>query len=272
MPQPTIGFIGGGRVARILLGGWRRAEVEVSQVVVCEPDDAAFAALETAVPGVTLGRDDASVAAMQSVVFLAVHPPKLSEAAASIIGQLNETAIVVSLAPKFTLGKLQDMLGGFSRLARLIPNAPSLIGRGFNPIAWSNVLNDSDRQAIRSLIEPLGELPEVPEETLEAYAIIAAMGPTYFWPQWLELEALAAEFGLQRQDAQLALRAMIVGAVEMIASSQLSPEEVVDLIPVKPLADFEPELRNAYRSHLTALFEKIHPGLGKEQRKCIPRI
>ncbi len=259
MPLPSIGFIGGGRVARILLGGWRRAGVEVAQVVVCEPDDAAFAALEKAVPGVALRRGDASEAAKQSVVFLAVHPPKLAEASASVAGHLSDDAIVVSLAPKFTLGKLQEMLGGFSRLARLIPNAPSLIGRGFNPIAYSDALHDADREKIHSLLSPLGELPEVAEETLEAYAIIAAMGPTYFWPQWQELESLAAEFGLQHQDAQAALRAMTVGAVEMLTSSELTPEEVVDLIPVKPLADFEPELRNAYRSRLTALYDKIHP-------------
>lgn len=45
MPHTSIGLIGGGRVAHILLGGWRRVGVGVSQVVVCEPDDAAFAAL-----------------------------------------------------------------------------------------------------------------------------------------------------------------------------------------------------------------------------------
>lgn len=259
MSQPSIGFIGGGRVARILLAGWRRAGVEVSQVVVCEPDDAAFLALEAAVPGIAITRGNSSHATKQSVVFLAVHPPKVSEAAESIAGQLNDTAIVVSLAPKFNLGKLQDLLGGFSRLARLIPNAPSLLGRGFNPIAWTDALDDSDRQGIRSLLTPLGELPEVAEGMLEAYAIIAAMGPTYFWPQWLELESLATEFGLQPQDAQSALRAMTVGAVEMLTTSELTPEEVVDLIPVKPLADFEPELRSAYRSRLTAIYEKIHP-------------
>lgn len=259
MSQLSIGFIGGGRVARILLGGWRRAGVEFSQVFVCEPDDAAFAALEKSVRGVPLCRGSASKAANQSIVFLAVHPPKLSEAVVSIANHLDEDTVILSLAPKFTLDKLQNMLGGFSRLARMIPNAPSLIGCGFNPIAYGDALDEVDRQTIRALLSPLGELPEVAEETLEAYALIAAMGPTYFWPQWLELQSLAAEFGLQQQEAQSALRAMTVGAVEMLTTSQLTPEEVVDLIPVKPLGDFEPELRSAYRNRLTALFAKIRP-------------
>jgi pyrroline-5-carboxylate reductase len=260
MSLPTIGFIGGGRVARILAGGWRHAGTTLSQIIVCEPNDAAFAALEAATPGVPLKRGEAMEAARQSVVFLAVHPPQLAEAADSIAGQLSGNAFVLSLAPKITLAKLQNMLGGFERLARLIPNAPSLVGRGFNPITWNDGLGGSDRRTIRWLLEPLGELPEVREATLEAYAILAAMGPTYFWPQWRELESLGAQFGLQQEDARRALRAMTVGAIEMLVSSELTADELVDLIPLKPLADFEPELRAAYRSRLIGLFEKIRPG------------
>ncbi|MCA9234679.1 MAG: NAD(P)-binding domain-containing protein [Planctomycetales bacterium] len=259
MSHPSIGIIGGGRIARILLGGWRCAGVDFAQVAVCEPDDAAFVALQTAAPSTPLVRGEATEVAKQTVVFLAVHPPQVPEAAAPIAGQLREGAVAVSLAPKITLAKLRSMLGGFGRLARLIPNAPSLVGRGFNPIAWGDELNDADRQLIRSILAPLGELPEVEEETLEAYAILAAMGPTYFWPQWLELESLAIEFGLQQDSARRALCAMTVGALDMLASAGMKSDEVADLIPVKPLADFEPELRAAYRGRLTALFEKIHP-------------
>ncbi|MAT69845.1 MAG: pyrroline-5-carboxylate reductase [Planctomycetaceae bacterium] len=259
MSHPSIGLIGGGRAARILLGGWQCAGVELPQAVVCETDDATFAALVAAAPEMAVVRGDAGQAAQQAVVVLAVHPPQVAEAAGSIAGQLDAEAIVVSLAPKVTLAKLQDLLGGFNRVARVIPNAPSLIRRGFNPVAWGDALDDDDRQTIRALLRPLGELPEVAEETLEAYAILTAMGPTYFWPQWLELAALAQEFGLPEDDAWHALRAMTIGAVEMLTSSRLSAEQVVDLIPVKPLADFEGEFRGAYRSRLPALFDKIHP-------------
>jgi pyrroline-5-carboxylate reductase len=34
------------------------------------------------------------------------------------------------------------------------------------------------------LLDSLGAHPVVPEETLEAYAILVAMGPTCFWFQW----------------------------------------------------------------------------------------
>ena len=259
MVNPSIGFVGGGRVARILLGGWERTGVSLPKVVVCEHDDQAIGALQTASQSVSPVRGEAASAGSQELVFLAVHPPKLAEAASQIAGTLREGAIVVSLAPKVTLVKLKDLLGGFDRLLRIMPNAPSLIGHGFNPVCWGDSLGERDRRAVRSLMEPLGELPEVAEETLEAYAILSAMGPTYFWPQWLELQSLAEEFGLDAESAQQGLRAMTAGALHTWCESGLSPEELLDLIPVKPLADFEPTLQEAYRSRLTALMAKIRP-------------
>jgi pyrroline-5-carboxylate reductase len=39
----------------------------------------------------------------------------------------------------------------------------------------------------------------------------------------------------------------------------LDAAQVMDLIPVKPLADVEPTLLEAYRTKLKAIFEKIKP-------------
>ncbi len=259
MIQKSIGFIGGGRIVRIMLGGWQRAGLTFPAVVVSDNNAEVLRRLPSLSGRLQAVEGDNGAAAGQDIVFIALHPPAIAEALPAVADRLPSHAIVVSLAPKLKIGRLVEYLGGFPRVARLIPNAPSLLGRGFNPVAWSDALTDVDREAIRVLLQALGESPEVREGTLEAYAILAAMGPTYFWPQWLELLTLATDFGLQQAEAQQALRAMTVGAVELLAASQLTADEVLDLIPVKPLADFEPELRAAYRTRLTALFEKIRP-------------
>ena len=104
------------------------------------------------------------MAASQDVVFLAVHPPAMPDALSSIKDTLKPDALVVSLAPKFTIAKLSELLGGFARLARVIPNAPSVVNFGFNPVAFAPALTPADKQAIRDLLAPLGECPEVAEE------------------------------------------------------------------------------------------------------------
>lgn len=37
------------------------------------------------------------------------------------------------------------------------------------------------------------------------------------------------------------------------------PNEVIDLIPAKPLADEKPQIRTAYKQRLTALYQRLKP-------------
>lgn len=259
MASPSLGFIGGGRIARILLQGWARAGTSLGEVVVCEPADSVVDRLLAECKGYVVKRGDYAAVGGQDIVFIAVHPPAIAETAAAVAKSLRAEGIVVSLAPKFTIAKLAELLGGFRRIARVIPNAPSLVGRGYNPVAWGEALSEADRHVVRQLLVPLGESPEVAEGTLDAYAVLTAMGPTYFWPQWEELAALGEEFGLAAIDARKAVREMLLGAAAAMFDSGLSPADVMDLVPVKPLGEFEPTLREAYRTRLTAIMNKIRP-------------
>jgi pyrroline-5-carboxylate reductase len=139
----------------------------------------------------------------------------------------------------------------------MIPNAPSAIGRGFNPVAFAENLDSTAVQKLEGLFSPWGEFPEVPEGDLEAYAIVSAMGPTYLWFQWQILRDLAADFGLSREVADKALLATIAGSAELLLAHDRVPEQVMDMIPVKPLQPDEEVFRTAYSQRLTALYEKL---------------
>ena len=52
---------------------------------------------------------------------------------------------------------------------------------------------------------------------------------------------------------------MTEGAVGTLFCSGMTAEEVMDLIPVKPLAEMEPQVAEMYRTRLPALFQKIKP-------------
>ena len=62
-------------------------------------------------------------------------------------------------------------------------------------------------------------------------------------------------------DAEIkpALKRMVCGAARTLLESGLTPAEVMDLIPVKPLAEMEPQVGEMYRNRLPALFQKIKP-------------
>ncbi|MDW8310413.1 MAG: NAD(P)-binding domain-containing protein [Verrucomicrobiales bacterium] len=258
MNNKTIGFIGGGRIARIFLEGWQRAQKLPARIVVSDCNADALARLKARWSGVETTSASAA-AAGQDIVFLAVHPPVMAEVCAGIKGALKPDALVVSLAPKFTIAKLTELLGGFGRLARVIPNAPSLIGAGYNPVSFAPTLTPSDRSDLKALLEPLGECPEVAEEKLEAYAVLTAMGPTYLWFQLQALREVAAGFGLSDAEIVPALKRMVCGGTRTLLESGLAPAEVMDLIPVKPLAEMEAQVTELYRARLPAIYQKIKP-------------
>jgi len=258
MNNPTIGFLGGGRIARIFLLGWTRANMLPARIVVADPNADTLAKLQTRFPSVEITADLAAAAA-QDVVFLATHPPTLAAAAGSAAAALKPTAILISLAPKFTIAKLTVLLGGFGRIARSNPNAPSVVGAGFNPIVYAPALNTADRATIAALFAPLGDNPEVTEEKIEAFAVFTAMGPTYLWFQMQALRELAVSFGLTEAEANAGLKRMVCGAARTLVDSGLLPAEVMDLAPVKPLAEMEPQVLEFYRTRLPALFRKIKP-------------
>jgi pyrroline-5-carboxylate reductase len=126
MKQKSIGFVGGGRVVRLLLGGFQRAGALPAQCVVADAKPEAIETLARCFPGIRTAGADIAELARQDLVFGALHPPVLVEVLAEIGKYLRPDAIFVSLAPKLRLGQLASKLGGFNRIARLIPNAPSI--------------------------------------------------------------------------------------------------------------------------------------------------
>jgi pyrroline-5-carboxylate reductase len=97
----------------------------------------------------------------------------------------------------------------------------------------------------------------VPEEHLEAYAVLTAMGPTYFWFQLRELQELGRSFGLPTAEVDAGLAAMLKGATQAFFESGCPPEELVDLVPVRPFQDEEAAIRAAYRTRLGAVYQKL---------------
>ncbi len=213
MSSRSVGFIGGGRVTRILLGGMERAGESPANCVVSDTDTNVLDALKARFPGIRTTGDDMAEPVRQDVVFGALHPPAMKEALPRMGEQLRPEAVFVSLAPVIRLPALKNALGGFECVARMIPNAASILGSGFNPVAFADGIGSDVKKDLLDWLRALGECPEVPDEQLEAYAILTAMGPTYFWYQFEELQKLGSSFGLDDETTRHALTQMLHGSI-----------------------------------------------------------
>ena len=251
----SVSFIGSGRIARIMLGGWKQANALPLNILAFDTNPAAVAALQADFPAVKSASLEQAAGADH--VFAALHPQAMPEMLAGIAGKLKENAVFCSLAPKVKLAALKEKLGGFGRLARMNPNSPSIIGQGFNPIAFADDLPVAVRDRLLALIKPLGQSPQVAEKLLESYAVISAMGPTYFGFQFAEVEALAHSFGLDQDAARKAMRAMLIGTADLLFASDLPTAQVLDLVPVRPMAEHEAEISQMLQKQLGGIYARL---------------
>ncbi len=257
METKSLGFIGGGRITRIFLEAFHNRDVSLGKVVVFDLNPDTLSILKKQFPKITIA-DSAESAAKQEIVFIALHPPVIMETLEKIKVEIHEDAVVISLAPKITLEKMQTKLRT-GNLARMIPNATSFINEGFNPITFASGFDPEKKEMILELIVLLGYFFETEESKLESYAIISAMLPTYFWFQWEELCKIGMQTGLTEAESREAVFETLYAALNMMFNSGLPYAIVNDLIPVKPITEHETSIKELYNSKLLSLFDKIKP-------------
>ena len=257
MEIKSIGFIGGGRVSKILLRGFKNRNLEFSSIYVCDTNGDVLKNLKNEFPHIEIC-DDPRKPAYRELVFIALHPPAIAETLKKVNGTFGENTIVVSLAPKISIDKLTGLLQS-DNIVRMIPNATSIINKGYNPVCFSPDFPDHRKNSVLKILRTLGYTFETAEEKLESYAIISAMLPTYFWFQWDEMEKISEKIGLNTRETKDAIRETLLAAVQLFYNPDMSHEEIMDLIPVKPVGDHEQNIRECFTSKLLPLFEKIKP-------------
>lgn len=253
----SIGFIGGGRITKILLQAFSTRNVKFKSVVVTDTNSNVTARLKSTYPFIKV--ENASVAAAQDIVFISLHPPVIMDTLELLKNDFKSNATVISLAPKINIAKISSKLDQVTKIARLIPNATSYINDGYNPVCFSPGFDKVEKDSVMDLLRNLGHTFEVAEEKLESYAIVSAMLPTYFWFQWKYMEEIGVKTGLTESESEDAVHQTLLAAINLMYTSELTPEEVIDLIPVKPIGEHESQITGIYKSKLIGLFEKIKP-------------
>lgn len=257
MKTNSIGFIGGGRITKIFLQAFKNESVVFESVKVYEPDEEIINSLLIAFPEIKKA-DIVEEAAEMQIVIIAVHPPLVMEVLNHIKDVVTENTIIVSLAPKITLKKMASVLPT-KKLVRMIPNATSFVNEGFNPMVFRSEIDKKLKKRIKKLFKPLGKNFETEENKLESYAIVSAMLPTYFWFQWLEIERIAKVTGLTVDEARKAVKSTMKRAIKLYYNSGLTPGEVMDLIPIKPIGLDETQITDIFDTRLMGLYGKIKP-------------
>ncbi|MGC8927092.1 MAG: pyrroline-5-carboxylate reductase family protein [Myxococcota bacterium] len=253
----SLGFIGGGRITRIILNALKNSSALPEVIKVSDVNPTILNGIKERFAEITMTTGDNLSVIDVDLLFLAVHPQVIKDMISQIKDMLRKDNIIISLAPKFTIKQIRELLGYDAKIVRMIPNANTYCNRGFNPISFGENIDADESKTLKDFFSKLGESPVVNEDILEAYAVITGMGPAYLWFQFKRLFELGREFGMSDEEAKEAIFKMISGAVYTLFKSGLSFEEVIDLIPVKPLSKYEAEIINIFDTKLREIYKNL---------------
>lgn len=220
MQTTSIAFIGGGNVARSLIGGLIADGVPATRLQASEPDPARRDALQREF-GVRVTDDNAAATAAAGVVVLAVKPQIMAGVARELAAPLaGRDTLVISVAAGIRSGDLARWLGGEVAIVRAMPNTPALLGCGATALYAAPGVTAMQRERAEFILRAVGSVNWVEDEAhMDAVTALSGSGPAYFF---LLIEAMAdgaTALGLPAALARLLALETALGAARMAIES-----------------------------------------------------
>lgn len=215
-PQPLVGFIGAGNMARSLAGGLLRNGWARNRLILSDPDAAQRAAVEKVLKLKTYATNN-DVAARADILVLAVKPQVLRTAALELTETVqSRRPFVVSVAAGVRLADLERWLGGGLPIVRVMPNTAALIGSGAAGLYANPRVTPGQRDQAESILRSVGVTVWLGDEALlDVVTAVSGSGPAYFFRVMEALERAAVEEGLDRATARLLTLETAFGAAKM---------------------------------------------------------
>ena len=223
----TIAFIGGGNMARSLIGGLIARGTAPADIRVSEPVDALRDALARDF-GVSAGADNDEAVGRAGLWVLAVKPQVLRMVCEALAPLAQaQRPLVVSIAAGITATQLQRWLGGGVAVVRAMPNTPAQLGAGVTGLFASTEVDANGRERAAKLLSSAGKTVWIESETLmDAVTAVSGSGPAYIFLLAEAMEAAALSEGLPAEAARTLVLETVLGAARMLTESGEDPAEL----------------------------------------------
>ena len=176
-----IAFIGGGNMARSLIGGLLKHGTAPGDISVAEPMTTAREAL-TRDLGVTCHADNSAAVAGAEVVVLAVKPQVMPAIQAELRSTLEDKSpLLISIAAGVRIDQLERWFGALP-IVRCMPNTPALIGAGATGLCANAAVSAAQKAKAQEVLGTAGVTRWIDDETLmDTVTALSGSGPAYFF-------------------------------------------------------------------------------------------
>lgn len=217
-----IAFIGGGNMARALIGGLIAKGCAPADFRVVEPSSEARSRLSAELGVAAQDSPDTQLAVAETIV-LAVKPQVMRQAAQNILPWLGGQ-LVLTIAAGIRSKDLSRWLSGHTRIVRAMPNTPALINAGIAGLYAHPSVDAAGRAAAGDILAAVGEVLWFEDEAaLDTVTAVSGSGPAYVFYFLEALQQAGVTLGLAPEAARKLAYATFSGAVRLAEASPLDP-------------------------------------------------
>lgn len=218
-----IAFIGGGNMARSLIGGLIRRGTVAADLSVADPNGENRELL-TREFGVASYAENRPAAEHAEILVLAVKPqvlPSLRDELRDLLQRRRP--LLISIAAGVRLEQLERWFGPLP-MVRCMPNTPALIGAGATALYANLRVGPPQRAQAQHVLDAAGITRWVEDEAqLDTVTALSGSGPAYFFALVEAMEDAAVAQGLPRDTARALAAQTCLGAGRMLAESGEAP-------------------------------------------------
>lgn len=220
MEHYTIRFIGGGNMARSMIGGLIAGGADPSRLQAADPDANQRAELARLFGIHTVANNLEQIADV-NILVLAVKPQMLGRVVRELAPAVREhQPLLISIAAGVRLTTIERWVGVPAAIVRAMPNTPAMVGSGATALFANARVSSEQRNRAESIMRAVGLALWIEDEAqMDTVTALSGSGPAYFFLFMEALEQAATARGLPATDARLLAMETALGAARMALSS-----------------------------------------------------
>ncbi|MBE2221114.1 MAG: NAD(P)-binding domain-containing protein [Anaerolineae bacterium] len=230
--EQRFAVIGVGNIGRILITRLLSVGVPAAHIVVCDADitRGQAAAAEFDVRAVPLPDEAACTA---DLILLSPSPKVVPDLLQSIAAQLHQGQVVVSFAAMISLARLEAIVPPGVAVVRVMPNAPSLVGAGMNPVVYGKTATTEARELVTAVLGILGETIAVQDEQINWCVGLSGAAMRSLLPVLEGMTQAGMDAGLSPGDARQVAAQVMRGTAALASETDCSFADLKALTPMQ---------------------------------------
>ena len=224
----TIGFIGSGNMAQAIINGLLQTGfAQPENIIASRRNEAALEALKEKY-GIQTTTQNTEVASAADVLFLAVKPHVYDTVIEEVRDLVGANTIIVNIAAGKSIHDIEQAFNRTVKVARAMPNTPSLVGEGMIGICFNEEIIDEEQQFMLDLFASLGKVEVITENLIDAVIGASGSTPAIFY---MIIEAVAdgaVKAGMPRDQAYTFAAQSMLGSAKMVLETGEHPGKLKD--------------------------------------------